>query len=814
MSTWPTPQSRVEAILENILGASWPIVTPLSRGEALLIGVLQEIKNIAPKTQVAKTAADMTDTERFYVYIGDETGYTYGDWYYYDPDDEEWKDGGVYQSTGVELDTTLTETGVAAEAAATGDAISSLQTVANGAVQKTYYEELTQPTEDDATANHNIPANTFFMVNNCLYRSTRQIPAGTTISTSTNCERFSLSDALNTWINFDSTPTAGSLKAVTSDGIKTALDTKMDTISIDETPTSGSNNLVRSNGVYDMDEFLRNSASDIRDCLVDETRLRLTLYWTNGGIDNQAGTLINNGSTARCRDTRFFNGAKLNSVQNNSSSVLWIILYTKNSNNTYTFSNSRSLEPGASFNFTTTKWVRFDLRGPRSEGQLIKVYWKTKATEDAHRLMNSVAPIYSSSETYAVGDYVMYDGIWNGGLYECITAIETPEEWTAAHWTAVKVSGEIDELKNNKADVITGTVGPSDIASFPDGAAALAKSVVVGIEPVQAGSGDPSPDNIRPITGWTGANVWDDPVHGGIINWNQLCLSSTGTYTAEGVTTQIDAATHKVTITNNSRTTNYSTGSTQVHLTSIAPIEGHKYYYSSNSMQPTTGVVISTANGSELKGESYSLGSIITAPADATTFRLRLTSAYDFVSAHPVNDVFSFYLNIFDLTQMFGAGNEPTAREFHDIFPSVWYAPNSGVITCASAVNGRPYHAYSISWQSEAGTIYGGELDVMSGVLTVKWVNIASYNGETLPGEWISDRDVYAEGTTPTTGAQVVYKLTTPAIYVLTPDKVKTFLGQNNVFCDTGKSTIEYRADTKKYIDKKLEALVAQITNP
>ena len=102
----------------------------------------------------------------------------------------------------------------------------------------------------------------------------------------------------------------------------------------------------------------------------------------------------------------------------------------------------------------------------------------------------------------------------------------------------------------------------------------------------------------------------------------------------------------------------------------------------------------------------------------------------------------------------------------------------------------------------------------MSGVLTVKWTNIASYNGETLPGEWISDRDVYAEGTTPTTGAQVVYKLTIPAIYVLTPAKVKTFLGQNNVFCDTGKSTIEYRADTKKYIDKKLEALVAQIANP
>lgn len=477
-TTWPIPQSRVEAILMNILGTNYPILPPISRAEALLIAILDEFKNIAPKTTVAKTAADMTDTDRFYVYIGDETGYTYGDWYYYDPDDEEWKDGGVYQSTGVELDTTLTESGVAADAAATGSKISTLASnvtetvtaavtpVAVGAAEQ-YVDELTLPTEDDSTADHNIPKGWYFMVNNHLYRATRAIAAGTTISTLTNCTQVGLADALNAWTDLDITPTAGSLKAVTSDGIKTALDTKMDTISIDETPTNGSSNLVRSNGVYDADEFLRSSANDVRNCLIDETRLRLTLYWTNGGIDDQTGKLIDNGSTTRCRDTRFFNGAKLNDVQNNSSSVLWIILYTKNNNNTYTFNSSRSLEPGGSFNFTTTKWVRFDLRGPRSEGQLIKVYWKTKATEDVHRLMNSVAPIYSSSETYAVGDYVMYDGIWNGGLYECNTAIETPEEWTAVHWTAVKVSDDIYDLKTSMNRVNTALpAAPSEDGNY------------------------------------------------------------------------------------------------------------------------------------------------------------------------------------------------------------------------------------------------------------------------------------------------------------------------------------------------------------
>lgn len=34
------------------------------------------------------------------------------------------------------------------------------------------------------------------------------------------------------------------------------------------------------------------------------------------------------------------------------------------------------------------------------------------------------------------------------------------------------------------------------------------KKLVVNFEPVQSGTGDPSPDNVRPITGWTGANVY------------------------------------------------------------------------------------------------------------------------------------------------------------------------------------------------------------------------------------------------------------------------------------------------------------------
>ena len=45
------------------------------------------------------------------------------------------------------------------------------------------------------------------------------------------------------------------------------------------------------------------------------------------------------------------------------------------------------------------------------------------------------------------------------------------------------------------------------IASFPDGDGTPLRSLMVNIEPVQSGSGDPSPENVRPISGWTGANI-------------------------------------------------------------------------------------------------------------------------------------------------------------------------------------------------------------------------------------------------------------------------------------------------------------------
>ena len=56
----------------------------------------------------------------------------------------------------------------------------------------------------------------------------------------------------------------------------------------------------------------------------------------------------------------------------------------------------------------------------------------------------NIAAEYSASSTYKVGDVVLY----NGQLYKCTTAITTAEAWTAAHWTAVTVGGELSSVKD------------------------------------------------------------------------------------------------------------------------------------------------------------------------------------------------------------------------------------------------------------------------------------------------------------------------------------------------------------------------------
>lgn len=66
----------------------------------------------------AATVSAMIDRTKIYVYTGSESGYTHGNWYYWNG--SAWTSGGVYNAATVATDTTLTVAGRPADAKATG----------------------------------------------------------------------------------------------------------------------------------------------------------------------------------------------------------------------------------------------------------------------------------------------------------------------------------------------------------------------------------------------------------------------------------------------------------------------------------------------------------------------------------------------------------------------------------------------------------------------------------------------------------------------------------------------------------------------
>ena len=90
-----------------------------------------------------------------------------------------------------------------------------------------------------------------------------------------------------------------------------------------------------------------------------------------------------------------------------------------------------------------------------------------------------------------------------------------------AHWTVVQENINFDDvptensIKSVKSGGVYSAIEDSSvfnetsgsIVSFDDGIEASVGDLKVNIEPIQEGEGDPSPDNVRPITGWTGVRV-------------------------------------------------------------------------------------------------------------------------------------------------------------------------------------------------------------------------------------------------------------------------------------------------------------------
>ena len=177
----------------------------------------------------------------------------------------------------------------------------------------------------------------------------------------------------------------------------------------------------------------------------------------------------------------------------------------------------------------------------------------------------------------------------------------------------------------------------------------------------------------------------------------------------------------------------------------------------------------------------------------------------------------------------------------------------TGVTVSVADENMSVQDTYPVSWQTEAGTVYGGNIDLTTGVLTVTWVgvdmstltwyynnsytypffhcgipddnihveyNVASikcscyeavsgkssgnfrdnyYNLKIAPiyGQSATHRVAvqdsnYTDATVfknSLTGQMLIYELATPVTYQLTPTQINALLGVNNIFNDTNGDT-------------------------
>lgn len=312
------------------------------------------------------------------------------------------------------------------------------------------------------------------------------------------------------------------------------------------------------------------------------------------------------------------------------------------------------------------------------------------------------------------------------------------------HWTTLQ---RLMWLKTNALARAVYEIATGNPVSFSAKAAPL-KQLKVAFSPVQSGTGDPSPDNVRPISGWDSLNVWQrgknltpimsDPTQ------PDLGMQSAGTGTKA---LQYDS----------NESAYYTTTSRKTKF--IAPSDG-KYSVSF--------VAKRRAEGS---GTYAVLGNGNVFPPLASSYTDEFVRYSRTITLSKDGEVgLTFYSTL--LVKEFQIELSETATDY------VPYNPNSRSI--------------SISLSS---TVYSGYVDVVTGVVKAR-PYFASYNGETLVGPWMSSMDKYVAGATPTVGAQVVDMGGAETTIQLTPQEVSSLLGENNMWSDAnGNLTVTYAVD-------------------
>ena len=330
-----------------------------------------------------------------------------------------------------------------------------------------------------------------------------------------------------------------------------------------------------------------------------------------------------------------------------------------------------------------------------------------------------------------------------------------------------------------------------EIVSF-DGDGQNLENLTAEIKAVQSGSGDPSPDNVRPISGWSSVKVC-------VTGKNLIPLYSSASYVTGGLTVarQSDGG---ILVTGTS--TKSSAGINNISGLFLLP--AGDYVLSGNDGDSS---VYHTYTQLRLrKSVNGSLASLKSGDGNFSLTEPTLVQFGMYIgsSSQAVNVNYEYYPMIrerntsgdfepyngqtytidLDGTRYGGSIDVTTGvltitHEIVDLGNLTWIKQTNASWNCfSSSITGKKNGGTVICSNYPQGAIYGTSTDKIVGV------NANSNNIYVRDSSYMSgDATAFK---TAMSGVQLVYELDTPQTVQLTPQQVKTLVGENNIWVDSG----------------------------
>lgn len=434
----------------------------------------------------------------------------------------------------------------------------------------------------------------------------------------------------------------------------------------------------------------------------------------------------------------------------------------------------------------------------------------TKLNENADTLDTLIyntrqmqADSYDSTQTYNTGDLVSY----NSALYRCL-ADNVTGTWDATKWAATNLAEEVMNVGGGESaladleDVEITNPSTGQALLFDDSDDKWKNQNLLDVSVTKTATGNPieltdaaNAPMVKCVTQITGSQ----DLHGQSAPW----VGGSGKNKLPMVLADIKAKNTGGTWNGNIYTWNGVTF--EILMDSAENVTGIKATGTASANAP----LIVCNNPDFTEGTSYIMNGCPANGSDST-YKIQYSNNVDFAFndrgsgveftefSHTVLNrtirvaIYSGYaipsggLVFYPMIRL-STESDPTFAPYSNICPIMAYT--EGEIEVSDGDGNTTTHTTTYP-----SAIYRGSEDVVNGEVVTEWGMIASYAGETLPGEWISDRDEYAPGTTPTTGAQVAYALATPITSPVTPTNlpIKSLSGYNHIESSTGEMEVEY----------------------